>query len=433
MARAQPPPLAARLRAHRQRKGGTVVVARFRTVLLTLVTLYFAVKTFSRQLFPWGYPVPWSGRDEYGTLDHGNDLLQAKHGKLRKIRQRRRREDQDHENATTTITAASSADGHKKKKTRKLIAGTETMVFDAKGDMYAMNQYGQLIRVEDVRGDDDGSSSNATTATADVTAIRRLGRGRVLSGRFADDGTLWMADAVLGLTRLRDPSDPRSKVELVADAVVVVDNTDDDAKDEDTSRPSPLRFVDDLDIGPRTGRIYFTDATDVEATRPVAGRTTWWDVWYPSKVECLRGTPTGRLLSYDPVTDVTRVLASGFRFANGVAVSSDESYLLMTETFGMRVWKYHIRGPHAGEMRVLVSRLPGYPDGVSCAHDGGGGGGDDRCFVVMPVSVIPFHKLVAALPDALDVLLRGLMMALPRWMAPVRCVRRRIALERRTR
>ena len=78
----------------------------------------------------------------------------------------------------------------------------------------------------------------------------------------------------------------------------------------------------------------------------------------------------------------------------------------------MRLLKYHLAGPKAGQMEPLVSNMPGYPDGLSCAPDG-------RCFAVMPSSIVPLHKLVAAVPDFIDVMLRYLVTALPRKLAPV--------------
>lgn len=43
------------------------------------------------------------------------------------------------------------------------------------------------------------------------------------------------------------------------------------------------------------------------------------------------GQPEGRLLKYDPATNATTVLLKGLRFANGVALASDESFVLVNE------------------------------------------------------------------------------------------------------
>ena len=54
---------------------------------------------------------------------------------------------------------------------------------------------------------------------------------------------------------------------------------------------------------------------------------------------------TGRLLAYSPVTKKATVLATGFWFANGCALSADESYILVADTLPARVLKYHLKGP----------------------------------------------------------------------------------------
>lgn len=43
---------------------------------------------------------------------------------------------------------------------------------------------------------------------------------------------------------------------------------------------------------------------------------------------------TGRLLKYEPRSGRTSVLASGIWFANGIALSPDESYIALAETLG---------------------------------------------------------------------------------------------------
>jgi sugar lactone lactonase YvrE len=52
------------------------------------------------------------------------------------------------------------------------------------------------------------------------------------------------------------------------------------------------------------------------------------------------GIGYGRLLEYDFDTKVTRVLMRGLKFANGVALSDDENFILVAETYGFRIWRY---------------------------------------------------------------------------------------------
>jgi sugar lactone lactonase YvrE len=46
---------------------------------------------------------------------------------------------------------------------------------------------------------------------------------------------------------------------------------------------------------------------------------------------------TGRLLSYNPKTEKTKVELAGLRFANGVALGPNEDYVLVNETIGARI------------------------------------------------------------------------------------------------
>lgn len=57
------------------------------------------------------------------------------------------------------------------------------------------------------------------------------------------------------------------------------------------------------------------------------------------------GAPMGRLLCYDPATASTSVLAHGLWYANGVALSPDESFVAVVETCSMRARRYWLKGP----------------------------------------------------------------------------------------
>ena len=59
----------------------------------------------------------------------------------------------------------------------------------------------------------------------------------------------------------------------------------------------------------------------------------------------VQGTTTGRLLSYNPKTKKTHVLADGLFYANGVALSPDESFVLVVETLSVTIHKYWLKGP----------------------------------------------------------------------------------------
>ena len=73
---------------------------------------------------------------------------------------------------------------------------------------------------------------------------------------------------------------------------------------------------------------------------------------------------------YDTKTRETRVVMDGLWFANGVALSHDEDYVLVAETIGFRVLKHWLKGPNAGTSETIINYLPGFPDGISKATDG---------------------------------------------------------------
>jgi hypothetical protein len=56
--------------------------------------------------------------------------------------------------------------------------------------------------------------------------------------------------------------------------------------------------------------------------------------------DLFEGRPHGKLMSFDPKTRQTKVLARNLYFANGVTLSADESFLLICETYDFRVDRY---------------------------------------------------------------------------------------------
>jgi sugar lactone lactonase YvrE len=103
----------------------------------------------------------------------------------------------------------------------------------------------------------------------------------------------------------------------------------------------------------RDGTVYFTDSS----TRfPVSH-------WRRDLVE---HRPNGRVLAYDPGSRRTDVVADGFFFPNGVALTPDEDALMLCETVAHRLVRVSLPD---GEVRVLDD-LPAYPDNMSPVGDG---------------------------------------------------------------
>lgn len=153
--------------------------------------------------------------------------------------------------------------------------------------------------------------------------------GRPLGMKFDEAGSLIVADIHKGLLSIN----PDGKISLLTNEV----------------NGTKIFFADDLDIA-SNGIIYFSDATQRN---------------YDIMVEAFELQPTGRLLSYNPATKTTTIELENLRFANGVAVGANDEYLLITETFGLIVNKYWLKGTKKGQKEILVDALPGFPDNIT--------------------------------------------------------------------
>lgn len=79
-----------------------------------------------------------------------------------------------------------------------------------------------------------------------------------------------------------------------------------------------FKLVDGVDVA-QNGIIYFTDASYKYTLKD-------------SILDILEGRPNGRFMSYDPITKQTLVLARDLYFANGVAVSPSQDFVVFCET-----------------------------------------------------------------------------------------------------
>jgi len=126
----------------------------------------------------------------------------------------------------------------------------------------------------------------------------------------------------------------------------------------DSYQNKPIAYADDLAIA-RTGVIYFSDASTKFGAQ-AAGSTM-----AASLFEISEHGKTGRILSYDPETGRTALIADNYSFANGVAMCPDDSCILVNETGEYSVDKIYVTGPRAGEVEPLVPNLPGFPDNIN--------------------------------------------------------------------
>ena len=200
------------------------------------------------------------------------------------------------------------------------IDGPEDTALDAAGRVYGGTRDGKIVRVLP----DGGVETFAETG------------GRPLGMMFDAAGNLVVCDAYKGLISI----DAKGRVTVLATEAGGV----------------PFRFTDDLDIA-RDGVIYFTDAS-----------STFNQGEY--LYDLLEARPYGRLMSHDPRKGTTRVLLRDLYFANGVALSKNEDFVLVNETYRYRVLRYWLRGPKTGTREVFIDNLPGFPDNISSNRRG---------------------------------------------------------------
>lgn len=204
----------------------------------------------------------------------------------------------------------------------EVIVGSEDVAIGPDGRLYAGTKDGSIYRLP-MTGDGPPERFAVTG-------------GRPLGLKFDQRGHLIVADCFRGL------------LEVAPDGTVAVLSTEAGGK--------PFKFTDDLDIA-TDGTIYFTDAS--------------WKFGQPEyRLDFLEHRPNGRLLAYDPATKTTRVLLDNLYFANGVAVSPDQQFLVIAETAKYRLLRYWLSGERRGQVEPLIENLPGFPDGVSTGQNG---------------------------------------------------------------
>ena len=198
--------------------------------------------------------------------------------------------------------------------------GPEDTAMDSEGRLYAGLHDGRIVRIFA----DGGQETFADT------------QGRPLGMDFDSHGNLIVADAYKGLLSI----DPQGQISILTTEAESV----------------PFAFTDDLDIA-SDGTIYFSDASS-RFQQP------------DYLLDLLEARPYGRLLSYDPQSKETRVLLKDLYFANGVALSAAEDFVLVNETYRYRITRYWLKGEKAGSHDVFIDNLPGLPDNLQGDREG---------------------------------------------------------------
>jgi len=206
--------------------------------------------------------------------------------------------------------------------------GPEDIALDSQGRIYAATHYGWIVRLQP-----DGSGPENWVQTG----------GRPLGIDFDNKGNLIVADAYIGLLSI-SPEGKIAKLATEADGV-------------------PILYADDVDVA-ADNKIYFSDASTKFGAKATG------DTMAASLLDLMEHGGYGRLLVYDPETGKTKMLVDGLSFANGVAVSHDQTYVLVNETGSYRVIRHWISGSKKGQTEPLIENLPSFPDNISTGDKG---------------------------------------------------------------
>lgn len=198
--------------------------------------------------------------------------------------------------------------------------GPEDLAVDPSGRLYT--------------GTRDGAIRRLSPTAGEVTVVARTG-GRPLGMAFGAGGELFVSDVRRGLLSLSPGGQLRRRVTEVGGVPVV--------------RANGVAVASD-------GTVYFTDSS-----------TRWPETDRPADV--MEHRPHGRLIAYDPRSEASRVVTDSLYFPNGVALSQDESSVLVAETTRYRIRRIRLTGPEAGTAEVFAENLPGFPDGVTREGD----------------------------------------------------------------
>jgi sugar lactone lactonase YvrE len=244
------------------------------------------------------------------------------------------------------------------------VDGHEDIAIGADGALYTTTHDGLILRID--------PETQSVTRFAEVS-------GRPLGIEANADGSLLIANAYRGIQHVSVDGHVRQLL--------------------DTVDGRPLLYADDLSVT-SDGMIYFSDASSR------FGAEEWGGTYEASLLDILEHGGHGRIIAFDPVTGETEVILDNLDFANGVALTEDESALLIVETGSYRILRYWLEGPDAGNTEILIENLPGFPDNINRGLDG-------RYWVGL---VAPRNALLDALSD--KPALRRIVQRLPAFLRP---------------
>ncbi|XP_061601243.1 adipocyte plasma membrane-associated protein isoform X2 [Cololabis saira] len=166
--------------------------------------------------------------------------------------------------------------------------------------------------------------------------------GRPLGIRVGPNGTLFVADAYLGLFEV-DPT--------TGEATRLVEGGQEVAGRK-------LAFINDVAVTTDGKKLYFTCSS-----------SRWQRKDYLKLI--MEATADGRVMEFDTETRELAVVMENLRFPNGIQLLPDEESVLVAETTMARIRRVHVAGLNKGGMDTFVDNLPGFPDNIRPSSSGG--------------------------------------------------------------
>ena len=204
--------------------------------------------------------------------------------------------------------------------------GPEDAAIGADGSIYITTQSGHVVRLQNGR----------------VTQFAFPG-GRPLGIEARRDGSFVVANAFLGLQKI----DRNGAVTTLLSEV----------------EGQPLVYANNLAVGP-DGTIYFSESSSKFGAESSSG------TYEASLLDIMEHGGHGRVFAFDPASGNIEVLLDKLNYANGVAVSEDGKFLLVSETGHYRILKHWLTGDDQGLTEVLLDNLPGFPDNLKSGLQG---------------------------------------------------------------
>ncbi|XP_037128051.1 adipocyte plasma membrane-associated protein isoform X2 [Syngnathus acus] len=166
--------------------------------------------------------------------------------------------------------------------------------------------------------------------------------GRPLGIRVGPNGTLFVADAYLGVFEVNPTTGESTR--LVAGGQEVGGRK--------------LLFINDLAVTQDGKKVYFTSSS-----------SRWQRRNYLHLI--MEASADGRVLEYDTESGELSVVMDNLRFPNGIQLLPDEESVLVAETTVARIRRVHVAGLNKGGMDTFVDNLPGFPDNIRPSSSGG--------------------------------------------------------------